>query len=112
MRAKKTVKIENVEVKPIKERKSYFSEMQKISFGKMSNKDQTFFIKRLSFLVKAGVPVLDSLHMIKEQTRKKGYVRILDAIILDVSNGQQLSTSLAKYPNMFSDFSINIISFG
>jgi len=112
MRVKKTIKIEELEVKSIVKIKSYFNGMQNVSFGRMSNKDQTFFIKRLSFLVKAGVPILDSLQMIKEQTRKRVYIRILDAVILDVSNGQKLSTSLAKYPNMFSDFSINIISFG
>lgn len=88
---------------------SYFSTM---SFSRMSTKEQTFFVKRLSFLVKAGIPILDSLMMIKDQTRKKGYSKVLDKIISDVSNGQNLSNSLAKFPNMFSDFSVNIIGFG
>lgn len=91
---------------------SSFKKIKRISFAKMSSKDQTFFIKRLSFLIKAGIPVLDSLQMINEQTKNKGYSNILNKIISDVSNGQRLSTSLAKYPSMFSDFSVNIISFG
>lgn len=91
---------------------SYIKRVQKISFSKMSSRDQTFFVKRLSFLIKAGIPVLDSLQMIKDQTKNKGYSNMLSKIIQDVSNGQKLSTSLAKYPSMFSEFSVNIISFG
>ena len=78
----------------------------------MNNKEKTHFIKRLSFLIKAGVPILESLIMIKEQTRKNRHVLILKTIIEDVSKGQYLSTSLAKFTKIFGDFSINIISFG
>ncbi|TSC70184.1 MAG: type IV pilus assembly protein PilC [Parcubacteria group bacterium Gr01-1014_46] len=88
------------------------SGIRKISFVRMSVKEQSFFVKRLSFLIKAGVPLLDSLVMIKEQTRKKGYASMLETVISDVSSGQYLSTSLAKFRNIFGDFSINIIGFG
>lgn len=86
--------------------------LSRISYSRFSIKDQTFFVKRLSFLIKAGIPVVDSLIMIKEQTRRKSYVKILDGIIGDVSNGKKLSDSLDRYRGMFGDFSINIISFG
>jgi type IV pilus assembly protein PilC len=89
-----------------------FGGLNKMSFVRMSSKDLTFFVKRLSFLTKAGIPVLDSLSMIREQTSAKGYSRVLDSVIDDVSNGQYLSTSLAKHKHIFGDFSINIISFG
>ncbi len=78
----------------------------------LSIREQTFFIKRLSFLIKAGVPILDSLVMIKEQTSKKNHSVILETIITDVSEGRYLSTSMAKFNKTFGDFSINIISFG
>lgn len=83
-----------------------------ISFFRLSTKDQTFFIKRLSFLIKAGIPILDSLIIIEEQTKNKKFKVILNSIVLDVSNGQYLSTSLTKFQNIFGDFSINMISFG
>src|SRR3989344_3573486 len=79
---------------------------------RLSLKDQTFFIKRLSFLIKAGIPILDSLHMIREHTRSKSHNKILDIVIKDVSNGQNLSTSLSKFKKTFGEFAINIISFG
>lgn len=95
-----------------KNTKASFAYFKNISYSRMSTKDQTFFVKRLSFLVKAGIPILDSLMMIRDQTKKKSYAKILDKVISDVANGQNLSTSLAKFPSMFSDFSVNIIGFG
>lgn len=86
--------------------------LKKVSVSSMSVKDQTFFIKRLSFLVKAGIPIFESLIMIRNQTRQKSYVVILDTIIKDVSSGQCLSAGLAKFRHVFGDLSINIISFG
>ncbi len=89
-----------------------FSNFKSSSFFKMTLKEQTFFIKRLSFLLKAGIPILESLTMIREQTRQKGLITILDTVINDVSSGHNLSTSLGKFHKIFGDFSINIISFG
>ena len=89
-----------------------FKNLKNTSFSKMTLKEQTFFIKRLSFLLKAGIPILESLSMIRDQTRQKGLISILDTVIADVSSGHNLSTSLGKFRNMFGDFSINIISFG
>ncbi|OGI62821.1 hypothetical protein A2643_03895 [Candidatus Nomurabacteria bacterium RIFCSPHIGHO2_01_FULL_39_220] len=79
---------------------------------KINNKDQMFFVKRLSFLIKAGIPMRESLLMIREQTMKGAYASILDTVIDNVSNGQNLSTSLARFKNAFGDFAINIIGFG
>ncbi|OGI60833.1 hypothetical protein A2814_03415 [Candidatus Nomurabacteria bacterium RIFCSPHIGHO2_01_FULL_38_19] len=92
--------------------KSLWSRVKEISYTRLSIKDQTFFAKRLSFLIKAGIPMRESLVMIREQTRKKGYASILDVVIANVSNGQNLSTSLSKFKNTFGEFTINIIGFG
>ncbi len=78
----------------------------------MKNKDRVFFIKRLSFLTKAGVPVSESLEMIREQTRSKKYIAMFGEIAQDVSHGQPLATALGKFRKAFGEFSINIISFG
>lgn len=89
-----------------------FGNLKKASFYRMSLKDQTFFMKRMSFLLKAGIPILESLTMIREQTRQKDFIAILDSVISDVTSGYSLSASLGKFHKVFGDFSINIISFG
>jgi len=73
----------------------------RMKIRKINNKDQMFFVKRLSFLIKAGIPMRESLLMIREQTMKGAYASILDTVIDNVSNGQNLSTSLARFKNAF-----------
>lgn len=97
-----------------KKKISLLERIKEISYTstRLSIKDQTFFVKRLSFLIKAGIPMRESLIMIRGQTNKRGYASILDRVITHVSNGQKLSTSLAKFKNAFGEFTINIIGFG
>ena len=80
--------------------------------GRLSVKEQTFFAKRLAFLMKAGVTMLDSMHILREQTRSRRYIAILDVVIHDIKNGQRLSKSLAKFPRAFGAFATGIIKVG
>lgn len=79
---------------------------------RFSLKEQIFFAKRLAFLVRAGVPLLEALHIIRSQTKGRGHVKVYDAIIADIASGQYLSSSLAKFRHMFSDFAVNLIRVG
>ncbi len=101
--------------------KKHFDAFKKLEFSetsfsaftvRFSVKEQTFFAKRLSFLIKAGVPLLESLQLIRKQTKSKVQIKVFDKIISDVSNGQYLSTSLQRFNGVFGDFAINIIKVG
>lgn len=125
---KDTPKEETIELtKDIKEKKKYnfptinFSrEKFKVNLGKdnllleprFSIKKQTFFAKKLSFLIKAGMPVLESMHTIREQSHSKSEKKVFDKIVKDIANGQSLATSLSKFKGVFGNFAINIIKSG
>ncbi|KKT81238.1 MAG: hypothetical protein A3B99_05080 [Candidatus Yanofskybacteria bacterium RIFCSPHIGHO2_02_FULL_44_12b] len=81
-------------------------------FTKLSVKDQAAFAKRLAFLIGADVPILESLRMMQKQTKSRARAQVLESVTRDVSSGQFLSTSLAKYRSTFGDFAINIIKVG
>ena len=83
-----------------------------ISFTRSSLKEQTLFAKRMSFLVKAGVPLVESLSLIRAQTKSKQKCKVLEKVIEDVNNGQYLAASLRKHRHMFNDFAVNIIRVG
>ena len=82
------------------------------SFISLSTKEKTLFAKRLAFLVKAGVPIIQSLRILQKQSSSGSRTKILDQVIHDVSNGQFLSTSLAKFGHIFDQFAINLIKIG
>lgn len=89
-----------------------FTEFLSAPFVNFSSKEQTLFAKRMSFLVKAGVPLVECLHLIRSQTKSKAKMRVFDAVIADVSNGQSLSNSLGKFRRLFGDFAVNLIRVG
>ena len=80
--------------------------------SRFSLKDQVFFAKRLSFLINAGVTPVEGLGVLREQMSSRGKARVLDLVLLDVTNGQTLAKSFAKFPKVFSDFAIHIIKVG
>lgn len=81
-------------------------------FLSLSLKDRILFIKQLSILIKAGIPLFKSLHMLKEQTRSRSMKKIMNSVIRDIENGQYLATSLGKFKKVFGELTINIIAVG
>lgn len=70
------------------------------------------FAKRLSILVKAGVPILDGLKMLKSQPGSRTASKIYTQIASDVERGQFLASSLKSYHKIFGDFAVNVIQVG
>ncbi len=87
------------------------SSLAYISRPRLSISEQTFFIKRLSFLINANVPILESLTMILDQTKSASFKKVIIAAIEDMNNGKELSSSLRRWQGVFSDYTLNIIYF-
>lgn len=92
--------------------KNFKNRTRYVTSRSLSISQQIFFIKRLSFLIKANVPLLESITMIYEQTKIRRHKEQLKKVMDKVANGQSLSNSLQAVQGTFSDFSINIISVG
>jgi type IV pilus assembly protein PilC len=83
-----------------------------VLFLRFTMKEQAYFAKRLAFLIGAGVSMLESLHLLRDQSKSAGKKYIYSEIIADVTNGLYLSTSLKKFERFFGNFAINIIKIG
>lgn len=73
---------------------------------------QAIFARHLAVMAKAGLPLLESLKLLKRESPSRAMGKILDRIIDDVSNGQFLSASLDRFRNVFGNLFINIIRVG
>ena len=83
-----------------------------LTVTRFSLKDKTLFAKRLAFLVGAGVPILDSLVLLRRQTSSCSKGKVFDQLISDVSNGQYLANSLSRFNHIFGDFAVSLIRVG
>ena len=81
-------------------------------FLKVSLQEKILLTRNLAIMVRAGMPLLDSINLLQGQTKSKSLAKILSGVAADVSNGQFLSKSLDKYHNVFGDLFTNIIRIG
>src|SRR5882724_1465029 len=81
-------------------------------FGRLPLQAEINFARHLSIVVKAGLPVFEGLKILHRQAESKRFQKILEAIIVDVNNGQSLADSLEFQGNAFSHFFINVVRVG
>ncbi len=81
-------------------------------FNRLPLQDQILIIKRLAILIKAGVPILAALEMLKSQASSRVASQMLTSVIADVENGQFLSTSLSRHRNIFGKLAISVVQIG
>ncbi len=81
-------------------------------FFRLSVKEKMLFARNLEVMIRSGIQILQSLEILKKQTKSKVFQKILDSVIIDIKNGHFLSAALEKYKNIFGEFFINLIRVG
>ncbi|MDQ3077060.1 MAG: type II secretion system F family protein [bacterium] len=77
---------------------------------KLTIKEQIHFSKRLSFLLKAGTSLSDSISLLATQATKKK--ALFATILADISRGGYLYQTLMKFPTSFSPLAISLTRSG
>jgi len=81
-------------------------------FERLNIQEKINLARHLSIVVKAGLPLIEGLKIIQNQTRSKTLNEILSGLIADVDKGQSLADGLEEHKHIFGDFFINIIRVG
>lgn len=79
---------------------------------KVKAKDKVLFARQLSTLINAGLPLVQALRSVDEQTASKQLKIVIDEIIKDVEGGKAFSKSLSKHPKVFNKVFINMVAAG
>ncbi|MHC4558085.1 MAG: type II secretion system F family protein [Planctomycetota bacterium] len=85
-----------------------------LKFGsrRVSSKDVLAMTTQLSTALRAGLPLLNGLELIREQQQKPGMKAMLDELVNAVSSGQSLSEAMAKHEKVFSSLYLSMIRVG
>ncbi len=81
-------------------------------FNKVKIKDRVLFSRQLATLINAGLPLIQSLRNVSEQTTSKKFKIIINQVIADVEGGSALSVAMAKHPEVFNQVYISLIAAG
>lgn len=80
--------------------------------GRVTDKEVLAITTQLSTALRAGLPLLSGLELIRKQQRKPATSELLADLVHAVSSGQALSEAMAKHERVFSPLHISMIRVG
>ncbi|MBA2278915.1 type II secretion system F family protein [Candidatus Saccharibacteria bacterium] len=80
--------------------------------NRVKSKDRILFARQLSTLINAGLPLVQSMRSVFDQTQSKPLKIIVGKIINDIEAGGTFSSSLARHPKVFNQIFVSLIAAG
>ncbi len=79
---------------------------------KVTAHDVMLFTRQFSTMIDAGLPIVQSLDILAEQTENKPLKNIIRDVKRDVSGGTTLADALEKHPKSFDELYVNMVRAG
>ncbi len=94
--------------------KGRFDQELKIpGFGeKVTTKDVVIFTRQLTTMIDSGLPIVQSLDILSQQSENKTFSKKIRQIKQDVEGGTTFGDALRKHPKQFDDLYTNMVDAG
>ncbi len=79
---------------------------------KTSSKDLSIFCKQFHAMLRAGVPIVRALDIMRVQITQKSLREALEKVFIYVQTGESLSSALSRHQDVFPGFMVNMIASG
>jgi type IV pilus assembly protein PilC len=76
---------------------------------KVPRKEVMHFSRQLGVFMKAGIPIMEALEVIQEETTDKLLKKILQEMIDDLRSGDTFAAAAASHPEAFPNFYVGIL---
>jgi type IV pilus assembly protein PilC len=80
--------------------------------GRVKKKDLVLFIRQLSTMISAGIPLLESLEILRAQAERGTMESVIGQLVHDIRAGADFSQSLERHPKIFSSIFISMVRAG
>lgn len=84
-------------------------EAKKKKKGKVKADDLVVFSRQLTTLIESGIPVVECLGILQEQTEHPYFKEVISDIVREVKEGAALSASLSNHRNVFPDIYLSMV---
>ena len=81
-------------------------------FNHIKIKDKVLFSRQLSTLINAGLPLVQSLRSVNNQTTSKSLKIVINQVIAEVEGGATLASSMSKHPEAFNRVYVSLVAAG
>ena len=80
--------------------------------GSIRMKDIVIFTRQFSTMINAGLPLVQALTILAEQSENKTLQEITRKVVFDVESGNTVADALVKHPQAFSNLYVNMVAAG
>ena len=80
--------------------------------GKVKDKEMAIFTRQFSTMIDAGLPLVQCLNILAEQSESKNLRDVTGRVARSVEQGSTLADSLRRHPRAFDDLFTNMVEVG
>jgi general secretion pathway protein F len=77
-----------------------------------STSDVAVMTRQLATLVRAGIPLVESISALVDQTEKESLVKVLSSLREDLREGTAFNKALSEHPKVFPTLYVNMVAAG
>jgi type IV pilus assembly protein PilC len=80
--------------------------------GGVKTRDVVIFTRQFATMINSGLPLVQALDILAQQTENKVLSDITRQVVYDVESGHTLADALRKHPKGFTDLYVNMVAAG
>ncbi len=85
---------------------------KKIGRGSIKTRDVVIFTRQFSTMINSGLPLVQALTILAEQTDNKSLSEVTKKVVFDVESGNTVADALSKHPRAFTNLYVNMVAAG
>jgi len=80
--------------------------------ARIPTRDIVIFTRQFATMINSGLPLVQALDILAQQTENKGLAEVTKQVVYDVESGNTLADALAKHPRAFTQLYVNMVAAG
>lgn len=80
--------------------------------GRVKLDDMVVFSQQMAVMIRAGLPLIEVLDILAEQTERRALANVVRQVERDVEGGSSLTEAMVKHPNIFNQFFLSMVRAG
>jgi type IV pilus assembly protein PilC len=80
--------------------------------GHIKMRDIVILTRQFSTMINAGLPLVQAMTILSEQSENKTLADIMRKVVFDVESGNTVADALGKHPQAFSNLYVNMVAAG
>ncbi len=84
-----------------------------LKFGTgIKTRDIVIFTRQFATMINSGLPLVQSLDILAEQTENQSLRKVIQDVLYDVESGHTLADAMRRHPKVFTDLFVNMVAAG